>query len=137
MPRSHWKFIHPVCVELVSSVEIGYGPENVFADLSNRKQQPHPKAIHTHVVADRSEIPDTFLDQCTNQMFGNAAQPEPADHDSGTVKNAANRLLCTSNDLVHKIKRENQTAEISASQAAHPRQPRGCGHQQNSEGPHR
>jgi hypothetical protein len=72
------------------------------ANLSGGKQQPHAEAVDADIVADGSEVFHTLTNQGPNQIFGDAAQTEAADHDDSTVEHVANSFIGTGNDFVHK-----------------------------------
>ena len=74
---------------------------DVFANLSRGQQQPVAQTVHSDVVADRRKILHPFANQGANQVFGDSAQPESANHDGGAIENILDGFVGAGHNLIH------------------------------------
>ena len=75
---------------------------DVPANLTRCKKQPHAKAVHADVVADGSQILAALAYQGAYQIFGDATQAEPANHDGCAIENVFYRFVRVGDNLVHR-----------------------------------
>ena len=87
---------------LLKQFVLAYIAANVTPNLSCRKQQTHTVSIHAHVVADCGEILCALARQRANQIFGNPAQAEAADHDCRAIRNIADGFIGIRNNFLHR-----------------------------------
>ena len=78
-------------------------------------KQAHAEAVDAGVVADGGEILHALAHQRANQIFGDAAEPEAADHDGGAVENIADGFVGIGDDLIHakEILTENRVTSLA------------------------
>src|SRR3989454_1361684 len=72
-----------------------------LADLPRPEQQAEPVVARAGVVAHHREILRPLALQRLDQVFGDAAESEAADHQRGPVGDVQDRLVRVADDLVH------------------------------------
>src|SRR5919198_5301379 len=85
---------------------------NVLTYLSIADQQAQTEVVHTDVVGDGRQVFHAFVRQGRNQVLGNPAQAEAAEHDHGAVLYVADRLIRVGYDLIHDLPRPDQQRAI-------------------------
>ena len=75
---------------------------DVFDDLARGQQQAVAQSVHADVVADCLEVFRALTDQCANQVFGDSAQSESANHESGAIGDVFDGFVGVGNDFIHR-----------------------------------
>src|SRR5205823_5032852 len=66
---------------------------NYFADLPRFQEEAGAAAVNPGVVADDGEILASLVVERADEVFRNAAKPESAEHDRGSVMHIGDRFL--------------------------------------------
>src|SRR5689334_470449 len=63
------------------------------SDHAGFQHQSHAEAVNAHIVADRMQAFCALVNECANQIFGDAAQAEATHHNRCAVRYVGDRLL--------------------------------------------
>ena len=74
-----------------------------FFHLAILKQQTNAEAVDSSVIADDGEIFCPFLANCSDKIFGDAAQAKAARQDGHAVAEIRNSLVGRCNSFIHRI----------------------------------
>jgi len=74
---------------------------DVMHDLPGSEQKAVTNSIDSDIVADGVQILCALADECTNKVFGHAAEAEAADHNRRTIKDVVDGLVGVGKYFVH------------------------------------
>src|SRR5271157_1162 len=74
-----------------------------FGDLPRLQQASQAELIHARIIAYDREVLRAFASHGVDEVFGNATEPETADHDRRAVGEVGNGGVRIGEDLVHSL----------------------------------